>query len=251
MSYTRINNTQNQTNGWYGSGPRTPFCLWCKNAGEERNTFTSHNMRDMNGCTTCPALLATQCSYCHENGHVKSHCPHLAKNHSYKGVGHNFIPRARESHSLGECITLVVEPTPKKQQVKVVIDPDDDGFVNVSSRNSRKARKSKAQTPVQQIESMFGLLEVEPDCEAQDNADAVVAQKHALDFPELPKAAPKRKEHPMAYKPQREVVNAKPVIAVPVIAEPAIAKPTKSVQKDIDWWEDSEDDMDFNKEIEW
>ena len=59
--------------------PRTPFCGICKKAGKTQQEFTSHFVRDApNGKVVCPTLLSTECRYCHDMGHTKTHCPKLA-----------------------------------------------------------------------------------------------------------------------------------------------------------------------------
>ena len=61
--------------------PRTPFCSVCKKAGKTESEYTSHFVRDRpgpNGRVVCPTLLSTECRYCHELGHTKTHCPKLA-----------------------------------------------------------------------------------------------------------------------------------------------------------------------------
>ena len=61
--------------------PRTPFCSVCKKAGKTESEYTSHFVRDRpgpNGRVVCPTLLSTECRYCHDLGHTKTHCPKLA-----------------------------------------------------------------------------------------------------------------------------------------------------------------------------
>ncbi len=64
---------------------RKTFCKVCFDAGKDEKCFTSHFVKDSpgpNGKIVCPTLLATECRYCHEKGHFKSHCPLLAKRKS-------------------------------------------------------------------------------------------------------------------------------------------------------------------------
>ena len=51
------------------SGGRA-FCKHCDNM----NLPSGHWLRDKDGRTTCPVLLATECRYCHEKGHTLSNC---------------------------------------------------------------------------------------------------------------------------------------------------------------------------------
>lgn len=62
--------------------PRKTFCKVCFDAGEEETCYTSHFVKDRpgpNGKVVCPTLLSTECRYCHDKGHFKSHCPALAE----------------------------------------------------------------------------------------------------------------------------------------------------------------------------
>ena len=56
---------------------KTPFCNMCFNAGKPASEHKSHWLRDKSGAVVCPYLLSMECSYCHEKGHTKSHCPIL------------------------------------------------------------------------------------------------------------------------------------------------------------------------------
>lgn len=59
---------------------RNPFCGVCKKAGKAHSVYTSHFVRDKpNGKIVCPTLLSTECRYCHDLGHTKTHCPKLAE----------------------------------------------------------------------------------------------------------------------------------------------------------------------------
>jgi len=58
------------------------FCKVCFDAGKSEQEYTSHFLKDRpgpNGNVICPTLLSTECRYCHEHGHFKSHCPDLEK----------------------------------------------------------------------------------------------------------------------------------------------------------------------------
>ena len=62
--------------------PRKTFCKVCFDAGKEEKCYTSHFVKDRpgpNGKVVCPTLLSTECRYCHDKGHFKSHCPALAE----------------------------------------------------------------------------------------------------------------------------------------------------------------------------
>ena len=53
---------------------RKVFCSFCKEEG--------HMVNDRYGKTVCPKLLATECRYCHQKGHILSHCPLLKDKNS-------------------------------------------------------------------------------------------------------------------------------------------------------------------------
>ncbi len=62
--------------------PRKTFCKVCFDAGKEEKCYTGHFVKDRpgpNGKVVCPTLLSTECRYCHDKGHFKSHCPALAE----------------------------------------------------------------------------------------------------------------------------------------------------------------------------
>jgi len=56
---------------------KKPFCKVCLDAGKSEKEYTGHWLKDRSGKVICPTLLATECRYCHEHGHFKSHCPAL------------------------------------------------------------------------------------------------------------------------------------------------------------------------------
>jgi len=61
--------------------PRKTFCKVCFDAGKSESLYTNHFVKDRpgpNGKVVCPTLLSTECRYCHDHGHFKSHCPVLA-----------------------------------------------------------------------------------------------------------------------------------------------------------------------------
>ena len=50
------------------------ICSFCKEEG--------HMVNDRQGKTVCPKLLNTECRYCHQKGHILSHCPMLKEKNS-------------------------------------------------------------------------------------------------------------------------------------------------------------------------
>jgi len=50
------------------------FCKVCQDAGKTDKEYTSHNVRDRSGKTTCPTLLALECRNCYKKGHTVKYC---------------------------------------------------------------------------------------------------------------------------------------------------------------------------------
>jgi len=86
VSTTRSDRRQQGQNrrsqGGHRHPKKKPFCKVCFDAGKSEQEYTGHFLKDRpgpNGNVICPTLLATECRYCHEHGHFKSHCPDLEK----------------------------------------------------------------------------------------------------------------------------------------------------------------------------
>ena len=63
-----------------GGGGSRKFCGHCKKLGKTEREYTSHFPRaslDMNSPVTCPEILKTECTFCHQFGHWASYCPTL------------------------------------------------------------------------------------------------------------------------------------------------------------------------------
>ena len=61
---------------------KKPFCKICFDSGKTEQEYTNHYLKDRpgpQGKVVCPTLLATECRYCHDLGHFKSHCPVLVQ----------------------------------------------------------------------------------------------------------------------------------------------------------------------------
>ena len=61
---------------------KKPFCKVCFDASKPESLYTNHFLKDRpgpNGKVVCPTLLMTECRYCHEKGHFKSHCSQLVE----------------------------------------------------------------------------------------------------------------------------------------------------------------------------
>lgn len=57
---------------------KKPYCKVCYDAGKSEREYTNHWVKDLNGKTTCPTLLNTECRYCHNFGHTAKFCDVLA-----------------------------------------------------------------------------------------------------------------------------------------------------------------------------
>jgi hypothetical protein len=62
------------------SSIKKPYCKVCHDAGKPESEYANHWVKDLNGKTTCPTLLNTECRYCFKRGHTAKFCSALAKN---------------------------------------------------------------------------------------------------------------------------------------------------------------------------
>jgi len=62
---------------------KKPFCKVCQDAGK---SDTNHWVKDLNGKTTCPTLLNTECRFCHKLGHTTKFCKELEKMNKDKKI---------------------------------------------------------------------------------------------------------------------------------------------------------------------
>jgi len=65
---------------------KKPYCKVCHDAGKPESEYTNHWVKDLNGKTTCPTLLNTECRYCFKRGHTTKFCSVLAKNNKEKEI---------------------------------------------------------------------------------------------------------------------------------------------------------------------
>ena len=63
---------------------RKPFCKVCCDAGKCEEEYTSHNVRDRDGNTTCITLLNQECRFCFRAGHTVKFCPVLKEREKEK-----------------------------------------------------------------------------------------------------------------------------------------------------------------------
>jgi hypothetical protein len=62
---------------------KKPYCKVCHDTGKSEY---NHWVKDLNGKTTCPTLLNTECRYCFKRGHTAKFCTVLAKNNKEKNL---------------------------------------------------------------------------------------------------------------------------------------------------------------------
>ena len=62
------------------SSIKKPYCKVCHDAGKPESEYANHWVKDLNGKTTCPTLLNTECRYCFKRGHTAKFCSVLTKN---------------------------------------------------------------------------------------------------------------------------------------------------------------------------
>ena len=80
VSTGRSNRRQQNRHSRNNRAQKKTFCKVCFDAGKSEEEYTSHFLKDRpgpNGKVICPTLLMTECRYCHDHGHFKSHCPAL------------------------------------------------------------------------------------------------------------------------------------------------------------------------------
>ena len=113
---TSLSNHRHQGNRRQQGGNRRPqkktFCKVCFDANKSEEEYTSHFLKDRpgpDGKVVCPTLLSTECRYCHEHGHFKSHCPVLEerkcdkpRNTKRRGVNR------RQNFESGSWVTVAV-----------------------------------------------------------------------------------------------------------------------------------------------
>jgi hypothetical protein len=77
MSNNKMSNNKMSNNKM---SSKKPFCKICHDAGKPESEYANHWVKDLNGKTTCPTLLNTECRYCFKRGHTAKFCAVLAKN---------------------------------------------------------------------------------------------------------------------------------------------------------------------------
>lgn len=121
---------------------KKPYCKVCQDAGKPESEYTSHWVKDLNGKTTCPTLLSTECRYCFKLGHTAKFCNVLAKNNKEKD---------RAERKLQAMITEkpkpVVQKKPQNGFAALCEDSDSDEEVSITIEYPSLLKKIEVEIP--------------------------------------------------------------------------------------------------------
>jgi len=213
---------------------KKPFCKVCFDAGKPEQEYTSHFLKDRpgpNGKVICPTLLATECRYCHEHGHFKSHCPDLEKRKRDKERNAKARSVSRQQKfEAGNWMTAGVE----KQLNEAV----------AASKLQRKQAVSQRSNPLAS-ESQFAVLD-----DSDDEEEIVYSRGPSVAKARAPQGA-------WALKPDVKVVKCADLETnllrkADIIAELAElnAELQEETQKSSGAWADAGDIDDLESQIE-
>ena len=138
---------------------RTPFCSFCKHAGKSYAEYTSHYPKDRpgpEGKVICPTILASECSYCHEKGHTKRHCPKLKqRNQRSNGVVRVRVLKREAPQPRNSLFGYINEAT-----------KGGEGWTKVRSKAELKVAKKKAPKRRHNLANAFNTLaDSDDECE--------------------------------------------------------------------------------------
>ena len=138
---------------------RTPFCSFCKHAGKSYAEYTSHYPKDRpgpEGKVICPTILASECSYCHEKGHTKRHCPKLKqRNQRSNGVVRVHVLKREAPQPCNSLFGYINEAT-----------KGGEGWTKVRSKAELKVAKKKAPKRRHNLANAFNTLaDSDDECE--------------------------------------------------------------------------------------
>ena len=146
---------------------RTPFCSFCKHTGKSYAEYTSHYPKDRpgpEGKVICPTILASECSYCHEKGHTKRHCPKLKQ-------------RNQRSNDVVRVRVLKREaPQPRNSLFGYINEATKggEGWSAVGSKSKLKVVKKKAAKRRHNLANAFNTLADSDDEGAGDVKQSLV-----------------------------------------------------------------------------
>jgi hypothetical protein len=123
------------------SSIKKPYCKVCHDSGKPESEYTNHWVKDLNGKTTCPTLLNTECRYCFKRGHTAKFCSVLTKNNLTKN---NLIKNNKENNK-----TIMNKPKPFQNKptngfAVLCNDDDEEEITNIvfGIENSREEQKT-------------------------------------------------------------------------------------------------------------
>jgi hypothetical protein len=134
----------------------TPHCNVCKKAGKSKIEYSSHwpsSIIDGKNVAICPLILASECSYCHKNGHFIKFCPSLIEK------------QKKDSHGIDPKVT------PRSISRMVVMDKRKNQIIG-----------SIVSTNIKMNKNMFQGLEIDSDaeCDAECHAECDVSNSEPV-----------------------------------------------------------------------
>jgi hypothetical protein len=146
MMSKRMNTTR------YGKDMTTnakPFCGHCKNIGKSEKEYTSHWPRasmKLGAPVTCPAILKTECTYCHQLGHWASvdHCPELKLRKKEDAKQH----RVSKQENQPKIAVKAVKPTNTRFGLLVESDSEDEEAEADAEADEGKKFFAKSASPI-------------------------------------------------------------------------------------------------------
>jgi hypothetical protein len=127
-----------------------PHCNVCQKAGKSKMEYSSHWPSSLvagKNVALCPLILASECSYCHKNGHFIKFCPVLVEKQKKdsEGIDSKVTPRS---------ISRMVVMNKRKNQI----------IGSIVSTNMKMNR------------NMFQDLESDSDAESDTESDVSVSE---------------------------------------------------------------------------
>jgi len=138
---------------------KKPFCKVCFDANKPEEVYTAHFLKDRpgpSGKVVCPTLLSTECRYCHDNGHFKSHCPELSKRKHAQA--NKAKARSTQRHQAFEAGSWMTAETSKKL---------DEAILSAKLQRKTSVVATAKVTPI--AVNMFAGLDDSSDDEDDDN----------------------------------------------------------------------------------
>ena len=98
---------------------KKPYCKVCHDAGKTESEYTTHWVKHLNGKTTCPTLLNTECRYCFKLGHTAKFCDILAKNNKKKDIRPSYdVNVKKEEKKPTNVFMILLEDSDHEEKVE-------------------------------------------------------------------------------------------------------------------------------------